>query len=372
MKMDIKEQQIKIKDLVEGYVNNDEEGVIGYGGKLNIRPIYQREFRYGEKEKHAVINTVLQGFPLNTFYWAKNNENGFEVLDGQQRTLSICEYFKNRFSYTFPNSDMPMYYDNLQPDHKEKFLNYKILTYLCSGTPSQKLEWFEVINIKGLDLTPQERKNAVFAGPWTTDAKRYFSKTGCAAYGLAGPYLRGVANKQEYLETAIKWISKNNISEYMGLMQNESSANQLWLYFNSVIEWVKINFPNYRREMKGIEWGFLYNEFKDKTLDPNDLEKKIGNYMQDDEIQRKKGIYEYLLTGKEKFLNLRTFTENQKREMYERQEGKCAIRGTHYPIEEMEADHIKRWVDGGKTVIDVDQKKNNGRMIHKDENRRLG
>ena len=180
MKMDIKEQQIKIKDLVEGYVNNDEEGVIGYGGKLNIRPIYQREFRYGEKEKHAVINTVLQGFPLNTFYWAKNNENGFEVLDGQQRTLSICEYFKNRFSYTFPNSDMPMYYDNLQPDHKEKFLNYKILTYLCSGTPSQKLEWFEVINIKGLDLTPQERKNAVFAGPWTTDAKRYFSKTGCA------------------------------------------------------------------------------------------------------------------------------------------------------------------------------------------------
>lgn len=238
------------------------------------------------------------------------------------------------------------------------------MIYFCSGTDSEKLEWFKTINIAGEKLTDQELRNAVYAGSWVSDAKRYFSKRGCPAYNIAGDYLDGTAIRQDYLETVIKWISNDNIEKYMAEHQHEPNANDLWLYFQSVINWVKAVFPYYRREMKGIEWGFLYNEYKDKKFDPKKLETEINKLMQDDDVTNKKGIYWYVLTRKEKYLNIRAFTDNQKREAYERQKGICPICKKHFDISEMEADHITPWHEGGKTIAE------NCQMLCKDDNRR--
>ena len=204
----------------------------------------------------------------------------------------------------------------------------------------------------------------VYSGSWVSDAKRYFSKNGCAAYGLGGDYLNGTPIRQEYLETTIKWISNDDIEHYMAKQQHEPNANDLWLYFQSVINWVKVVFPKYRKEMKGIQWGFLYNEFKDKNFDHKKLEEEITQLMQDEDVTNKKGIYEYVLTRKEKFLNIRAFTDNQKREAYERQKGICPVCTEDYKIEEMEADHITPWHLGGQTSAD------NCQMLCKDDNRR--
>jgi len=356
--MKIQELKLSVKDLSEGYVDKLEEGIVGYFGKLDIRPPYQREFVYSDKQRNAVIDTVWNGYPLNVMYWAVREDGGFEIIDGQQRTISICQYINGDFSFN------KRYFANLENDERDRLLNYELTVYLCSGTDSEKLRWFETINIAGEELYPQELKNAVFHGSWVSDAKKYFSKNGCPAKGLGGDYLTGSAIRQDYLETAIKWISKNNISDYMAENQNKSSAVDLWNYFSSVISWVEATFKVYRKEMKGIEWAFLYDDFKDENLDPDKLELEINKLMQDDEVQKKKGVYEYILRRDEKFLRLRTFTHQQKREMYERQGGLCNIRKKPYPIEEMEADHIDPWSEGGKTIVE------NGQMIHKEENRR--
>jgi hypothetical protein len=356
MKIELKE--ITVKELTIGYQDNDEAGVVGYGGKLDIRPPYQREFIYKDKQRDAVIDTVTKNFPLNVMYWAVRDDGNYEVIDGQQRTISLCQYVQGDFA--FKNC----YFHNLQKDEQEQILNYKLMIYFCSGTDSEKLEWFKTINIAGEKLTDQELRNAVYAGSWVSDAKRYFSKRGCPAYNIAGDYLDGTAIRQDYLETAIKWISNDNIEKYMAEHQHEPNANDLWLYFQSVINWVKAVFPYYRREMKGIEWGFLYNEYKDKKFDPKKLETEINKLMQDDDVTNKKGIYWYVLTRKEKYLNIRAFTDNQKREAYERQKGICPICKKHFDISEMEADHITPWHEGGKTIAE------NCQMLCKDDNRR--
>ncbi len=356
--MKIEEIKLSVKDLSDGYVDKLEEGVLGYSGKLDIRPPYQREFVYNDKQRDAVIDTIWNVYPLNVMYWAVREDGGFEIIDGQQRTISICQYINGDFSFN------KRYFSNLENDEKDKLLNYELTIYLCSGTDSEKLAWFETINIAGEELYAQELKNAVYHGSWVSDAKKYFSKNGCPAKGLGGDYLTGAAIRQDYLETAIKWISKNNIKDYMAENQHNASAVDLWNYFSSVISWVEATFKTYRREMKGIDWAFLYDDFKDKNLNPDELEIEIKKLMQDDEVQKKKGIYEYVLRRDEKFLKLRTFTDQQKREMYEKQDGLCNIRKKPYPIEEMEADHITPWSEGGRTIVE------NGQMIHKEENRR--
>jgi len=230
---------------------------------------------------------------------------------------------------------------------------------------SEKLEWFKTINIAGEELTNQELLNAVYHGSWVSDAKRYFSKTNCPAYGLGKDYLKGAVNRQDYLETSIKWISeKGDIEKYMSERQTEPNANELWLYFNCVINWISTIFPKYRREMKGIEWGFLYNEFKEQNYDSKKLEEEISKLMEDDDVGSKKGIYTYILTRKEKYLNIRAFSKNQKREAYERQKGICPICKGHFEIEEMEGDHITPWHENGKTVAE------NCQMLCKEDNRR--
>lgn len=354
MKIELKE--ISVSDLTKGFKDNAEDGVIGYGGKLDIRPPFQREFVYKDKQRDAVINTVTKNFPLNVMYWAVRDDGNFEVIDGQQRTISICQYVAGDFSID------GLAFHNLPKDKREQILNYRLMVYFCSGTDSEKLEWFETINIAGEELSDQELKNAVYSGSWVSDAKRYFSKNNRPKIG--DDYLSGSANRQEYLETAIDWISEGKIKDYMSKHQHDKDAKVLWTYFQSVINWVKTVFTNYRKEMKGVAFGFLYNEFKDKKLDAKKLEKEIAKLMEDEDVTNKKGIYFYVLTRKEKFLNIRTFNDRQKREAYERQKSVCPVCKKKYKIEEMEADHITPWHEGGKTSAD------NCQMLCKEDNRR--
>lgn len=356
MKIELKE--ITVRELTKDYQDNEENGVVGYGGKLDIRPPFQREFIYKDKQRDAVINTIIKDFPLNVMYWAVRGDGNFEVIDGQQRTISVAQFVEGDFAF------QNRYFHNLQKDEQDQILNYKLMVYFCSGTDSEKLEWFKTINIAGEKLTDQELRNAVYSGSWVSDAKRYFSKNGCPAYSIASDYLSGTPIRQDYLETTIKWISSDNIENYMAKNQHEPNANELWLYFQSVINWVKAVFPKYRREMKGIEWGFLFNEFKDQKYDSKKIEEEISELMEDEDVGSKKGIYTYVLTRQEKHLNIRSFSPNQKREAYERQKGICPVCKEHYDIEEMEGDHITPWHEGGKTISE------NCQMLCKEDNRR--
>jgi len=342
--------RIPVRELVNGYVNSEEEGVTAYSGKLDIRPKYQREFVYNDTQRDAVIRTVRRAYPLNVMYWVKNgnasSDEFFEVLDGQQRSISICEYVNNNFPID------NKFYNNLTKDEQEKILSYELMVYFCEGTDSEKLEWFEVVNIAGAVLTKQELRNAVYTGPWLSDAKRYFSKTGCAAYQIGNKYLTGTAIRQEYLETAIDWINSGAINAYMSKHQHDPDALELWSYFQGVITWVQGKFPKYRKEMKGVDWGELYNRFKDKKVDPVALETEVSRLMMDDDVTNKRGIYAYVLDKDERHLNIRAFSEAMKRAAYERQGGICNMCGKPFAIEEMEGDHITPWSQGGKTDKD--------------------
>ncbi len=349
--MEIRLEEHTISEIFNGYEDNDESGVVGYGGRLNIRPAFQREFVYKEKERNAVIDTVFKGFPLNVMYWVEDGKGNYELLDGQQRTVSICQYCSGDFSVMIDES--PKTFHNLTQFEKNNFLNYKLMIYICKGNDKEKLEWFKTINIAGAVLTAQELRNAIYTGPWLTDAKRYFSKSGCVAYKMANKYLNGEMNRQAYLKKALKWISAKegmDIEKYMSAHQQDSNASALWIYFNSVITWVQTIFPKYRKEMKGLEWGLLYNQYGNASLDPAELETKITALMADREVTKKSGVYEYLLSGKEKYLSLRQFDDEDKRTAYEQQEGICPICGQYYEYEKMHADHITPWHSGGKTV----------------------
>ena len=356
--MDIKLRDITVRELTDGYADNDEAGIVGYGGKLDIRPPYQREFIYKDKQRDAVIDTVTKDFPLNTMYWSVRDDGDFEIIDGQQRTVSICQYVEGDFSFD------RRYFHNLQQDEIDQILNYKLMVYFCTGAESERLEWFKIINIAGEKLTNQELRNAVYSGSWLTDAKRHFSKNGCPAYGLGGDYLTGSAIRQDYLETTIRWISEGDIEGHMATHQHQPNANGLWLYFQSVIAWVQATFPEYRKEMKGIDWGTLYNAFKEQEFDPTELEAEVSKLMEDEDVTNKKGIYSYVLDRKEKHLNIRAFTKNQKREAYERQKGNCPVCNEHFEIDEMEGDHTTPWHEGGKTIAE------NCQMLCKEDNRR--
>lgn len=358
--MKIELNEIPVSEVVKGYKDSAENGVVGYGGRLNIRPAFQREFIYKEKQRNEVLNTVRNDFPLNVMYWVKSGEESYEMLDGQQRTISVCQYINGDFSIQY------QYFHNLTKDEQQQILDYKLMIYICDGTDKEKLDWFKIINIAGEQLTAQELRNAIYTGEWLTDAKKYFSKTNCPAYNIAGEYLKGSAIRQDYLETVIKWIAAKEgkeIEDYMAEYQHEPSANELWLYFNSVITWVKAIFPKYRREMKGIEWGIYYNKFGTRKFDPKALEAKIITLMEDEDITRHAGIYEYLIDGEERHLSLRAFSEKMKRTAYEKQKGICPVCKEHFEYEEMEGDHITPWHLGGKTTSE------NCQMLCQSDNR---
>lgn len=363
--MQITLKEITVRELANGYADNAEAGVVAFGGKLDVRPPYQREFVYKDKQRDAVVNTVTKDFPLNVMYWAVREDGNFEVIDGQQRTISICQYVTSEFSF------QNLYFHNLPDDKKEQILNYKLMIYRCTGTDSEKLDWFRTINIAGEEHTEQELRNAVYAGSWLSDAKRYFSKTGCAAYQIGQDYLDGIPIRQDYLETAIDWISNargssNIIEKYMGKHQQDANAKPLWNYLQKVMDWVEATFTKKRKFMKGVAWGALYNEYKGKKFNAAKIEAETAKLMSDDDVTNKKGIYTYLLTREEKHLNIRAFTDSQKQKAYEKQKGICpkCPKTKHWELEEMEADHITPWQSGGKTVDE------NCQMLCKDHNRR--
>jgi hypothetical protein len=356
--MKIELHEITVRDIAEDYVDNAEEGVVGYNGKLNIRPKYQREFVYDDKKRDAVIDTIRKDFPLNVMYWAKNEDETFEVLDGQQRTISFCQYVNSDFSID------NRAFHNLTNTEKEQILNFKCMIYLCEGNDKEKLDWFRIVNIAGERLTDQELRNAVYTGTWLTNAKSIFSKSNCAAFLLSKDYVNGSPIRQEILETALSWIAKGEIEKYMSIHQHDPNANELWMYFRNVIEWVKLTFTTYRREMKGIEWGSLYDKFKGEIFDTGKLEQEIQVLMMDDDVNNKKGVYSYVLIRDEKYLNIRAFSESQKRESYERQKGFCKNCGKPFEFSEMEADHITPWHLGGRTNAE------NCQMLCKEDNRR--
>lgn len=367
MKIELKE--ITVKTLTEGFADNAEQGVVAYDGKLDIRPPYQREFIYKDKQRDAVIDTVRKNFPLNVMYWAVREDGQYEVIDGQQRTLSVCQYVNGDFSI---NS---LAFHNLKNDQQQQILDYKLMVYFCDGTDSEKLEWFETINIAGEELTKQELRNAVYAGPWTADAKRYFSKPGCVASKLANNYTDLRPIRQEYLEKAIEWHALHGgatgkkdeiIKGYMSAHQKDENAIALWNYFQSVIGWVSATFKKNRKEMKSVEWGPLYNTFGTKAYNPASLEERVARLMEDDDVQKKSGIYAYVLDGDERHLSIRTFSPNMKREAYERQKGICVKCRKHFELDQMEADHIDPWSKGGKTDAA------NCQMLCLQDNRRKG
>lgn len=342
MKIQLKE--ITVRELTKGFEDNAEAGVVGYGGKLDIRPPYQREFIYKDKQRDAVIDTITKEFPLNVMYWAVREGGDFEIIDGQQRTISICQYVGGDFSIN------GLAFHNLQKDKQEQILNYKLTVYQCSGTDSEKLDWFRTINIAGEKLTDQELRNAVYSGSWVTDAKRYFSKSGCPAYAIGSDYLNGSPIRQEYLETAIKWISDGKIEEYMSEHQHDQNAAALWRYFQDVITWVETTFTKKRKFMKGVDWGMLYNKYKDEKYNTEKIEKEIEKLILDDDVTKKSGIYPYILTRNEKYISIRAFSDAIKQKVYEKQKGICVHCKEHFELSEMEADHIKPWHEGGKTI----------------------
>ena len=379
--MKITEVKVSIEDIFKGFKDDGEDGVYAYDGRLTIRPAYQREFVYDLKEEEAVINTICSGFPLNSMYWAltegtyttklENEERvlmpsddaKFEVMDGQQRTLSAMYFLTHKFGI----QNNSVYWDTL-PDNKYKALmEYRFTIYICEGTEEEKLAWFRVVNIAGKELTEQELRNVSYTGRWLSDAKRYFSKTNCAGYKLSKDFIKPKydVNRQGLLERALEGIcdfqglkGDNKIEQYMGKHKSDSDADELWQYFQDVIAWAKKIFPVYYKDMLGLDWCDLYNKYHDKKYNTSQMKDEVVRLHKDEEIEKSKGIYEYLLLKDDNLpvaiskLNLRTFSETEKQRAYERQDKKCLMCGKQYPFDDMRGDHKIPWSKGGKTTED--------------------
>jgi len=371
--MTIKQIEVTVGDIARGYINNEEQGVRGYGGQLDIRPPYQREFIYNENEQQAVISTVLKGYPLNVMYWVRRSEDAecpYEVMDGQQRTLSLCEYVDGKFAYDFKN------FFNQPADIQKIILDYPLTIYLCEGEPSEKLEWFKTKNIAGKPLNEQEINNAVYAGPFVTDAKRHFSKSNCGAYRLGKDLVNGTPIRQEFLKKALEWMAEHEIREgkpqsvvgYMAEHQHDPNANNLWTYFQNVLNWTITNFDlkKFKKIMKGLNWALYYDKYHSTTLDTADLASRISKLILDSDVQKQMGIIPYVLTGDERHLDLRSFPEDIKLAVWEKQHHICPSCQKEFDYEFMEGDHITPWREGGRTVIE------NCQMLCRECNRRKG
>lgn len=363
-KMKIDMHEITVREVFNGYKDSAENGVVAYGGKLNVRPAFQREFIYKDEQRNEVIRTIRNGFPLNVMYWSVSEE-GYELMDGQQRTISICQYINGEYSID------SKYFHSLTVDEQNEILGYKLNIYICEGSEREKLEWFKIINIAGEKLTDQELRNAIYTGTWLADAKKKFSKTNCVGYKRGNKYMKGEPIRQAYLETVLDWISSRDgmtIEDYMSKHQKDSDASKLWLYFSAVMDWVEARFPKYdKKTMQGLNWGLLYNEYGEKDYDNAELAKRVDELMGDYDVTKKSGIYEFVLSGeaaeKRRLLSIRAFDEPTKKAVYKAQEGKCIKCGNPFKYEEMEGDHITPWHEGGHTT------KENCQMLCKNCNR---
>lgn len=373
---------LTIKDLVSGFTEDTKTGhVSAFGGLLNVRPPYQREFIYESDKQKAVINSVLSGYPLNIMYWAKCEDGTYELMDGQQRTLSICKFHANQYSVPveYAGRTSMKTFDSLGPK-KDAFLNYPLTVYICDGTEEEKLAWFRIINIAGVKLTDQEMRNAIYNGPWLTDVKRYFSRVdgeGFMSEGhksnghTYGDYINVVGGKnsekenavvrQKLLEIVLKWAAERyniqnglinedmlDIEGFMQAHQADNNARELYRYYEDVIEWVKDTFPVYRDMMKSVDWGHLYNVYKDIT--PSDANEKVEEILKnEDEISNQKMVYLAVCSGEMKHLNARAFDKRDIKWKYNEQKGICPYCKKEFELSQMQGDHIIPWSKGGKT-----------------------
>jgi len=360
--MQITETKIKVSELCRGYKDDGDGGVFGYDGKLTIRPAFQREFVYKDKQRDAVIETVRQNFPLNVMYWSKVSDSEFEVLDGQQRTISLCQYLNSDFPVKINGNDR--FFHNLTDTEKQQIRDYDLTIYICEGSEEEKLAWFKVINIAGETLTNQELLNATYAGTWLADAKNYFSKRNCVAGQMADGFIKGNPIRQDYLEKVLSWIADRDGLEsggkYMAIHQHDADANDLWLYFQEVISWAKRMFPSMSKKLTEVqEWGLLYNKYGRKTYNVSEMYALIDKLLLDEDVTKQTGIIPYVLSSRtkhdEKYLSIRAFPEAMKRRVYEKQHHKCPYcvkNGVDkdYTFEEMRGDHIIPWSQGGRTI----------------------
>ena len=366
------ETKVEVRDLIEGYCDESDLGgaVLGYNGKLNIRPAYQREFVYPKDRQIAVIETILDGCPLNNMYWAKSEDGKYELVDGQQRTTSIALYAaEGDYSVNIDGKDK--YFHSLSKEIQDKILDYTLNVVIIEGTNEEKLKWFHKINITGMKLEPQELRNSIYTGPWLEKAKMFFSKSTCPAHKIVEGYwqLKEGWNRQKGLEIALSWVAARDnctIEDYMSKHQFDEDASDLINFFITVMDWVKEIFPNTYKEMTSIyefDWYKMYREHHLEKVDVKELDNEIKKLLDEEEIEKKKGIWEYVLDHNEYHLNLRKFSDKIKNAVYREQKGICPITGKWYKIEDMEADHIIPWSKGGTTT------KDNCQMIWKYANR---
>lgn len=357
--MNITPITVTIEELTKNYQDDGDGGVTAYDHKLCVRPPYQREFCYKDAQRNAVIDTVRKGYPLNVMYWSKTGDDIYDVLDGQQRTISLAQYVNGDFPIKVNGNDK--FFHNLTDTERWRILDYGLTIYVCDGTEEEKLEWFKVINIAGEVLTTQELLNATYTGPWLADAKVFFSRRNCVAGQMADGYIKGNPIRQDYLEKALSWIAdRDHLASgqlYMATHQHDHDANDLWLYFQEVISWAKRLFPQKRKGVTDCqEWGLLYNKYHAAQYNSNMLEADTKRLLMDDDVTKKAGVVPYLLSPRtvhdERNLSIRAFTESQKRRAYERQGGCCAKCGEHFEFEDMQGDHITPWCQGGRTVDD--------------------
>lgn len=362
---------ITIEELCEGFIYNELEGkgLFGLSGKLTIQPEYQRNYIYAEGGRDAaVIESILKGYPLGLIYFNKVEDDSLEVLDGQQRITSIGRYVTNKFAVMDDHGN-PQYFGGLAEDKKKKILDTTLLIYECEGTETEIKEWFKTINIAGVPLNEQELLNAVYSGKFVTLAKKTFSNSGNVNVQKWSSYINGSANRQDYLKTALAWVSKGNVSEYMSKHRYDNNITELQTYFNTVIDWVSATFETVHKEMRGLEWGRLYEQFGGTSYNTKTIDARVSQLYDDPYVTEKKGIFEYILGGEveKKLLNVRVFNAATKKTKYDEQTKLakkkgvsncplCAISNNNkktkiWPLKEMEADHVSAWSKGGVTDI---------------------
>lgn len=313
---------INVKDICEGFIYNELEGkgLFGLSGKLTIQPEYQRNYIYaldGGKREMSVIESILKGYPLGLIYFNEVSKDKLEVLDGQQRITSIGRFVTGKFAIKDARG-MEQYFNGMAEDKKNKILETKLLVYECEGTESEIKEWFRTINIAGVPLNNQELLNAVYSGPFVTLGKEEFSNSQNSNIQKWGAYVSGSANRQEFLECALDWTSKSNIGDYMSRHRYDNDIAELKTYFNSVIEWISSVFKDVESEMRGLEWGRLYEEYHKKSYNLTKVSEEVRKLYGDTYIRNRRGIFEYILGGSvdKKLLEVRIFDEATKRSVY--------------------------------------------------------
>lgn len=387
-------QDWTIGDICKGFQYNEYEGkgLYGLSGRLTIQPEFQRHYLYAEnggKKEVDVIQSVRNGYPLGLIYFSKVGEDRYEVLDGQQRITSLGRFITEKFAWIDADGK-PWYFTALNKDEQEKFLNTKLLIYVCEGSEKEIKDWFRTINIVGIPLNPQEILNAVYSGEFVTKAKEEFSNSNNNNINKWSCYISGTAKRQDFLHAALAWISQDTgdgkrIEDYMSAHRNDNNIQELRAYFTSVIDWITSVFDfTPEKDMCGLKWGMLYERYHKNAYDPEAVAAKVRELYEDYYVKNKKSIYEYILGGCQdtRLLEVRCFDDPTKKAVYARQteEAKanelsncplCALghdanRTRIWKLFEMDADHVTAWSKGGATDI------SNCQMLCQTHNRAKG